>query len=88
MIDNPNKAEVLAAFDAMETAIVQALSDYADTATGAGQDLDLLTAVLAKMICAAAIAQERSEEEFLDAMRKTYQLMLFKEKMDSKMPVQ
>ena len=88
MIDNPNKAEVLAAFDAMETAIVQALSDYADTATGAGQDLDLLTAVLAKMVCAAAIAQERSEEEFLDAMRKTYQLMLFKEKMDSKMPMQ
>ena len=88
MIDNHNKAEVLAAFDAMESAIVQALSDYADTATGAGQDLDLLTAVLAKMICAAAIAQERSEEEFLDAMRKTYQLMLFKEKMDSKMPMQ
>lgn len=88
MIDNPNKAEVLAAFDAMETAIVQALSDYADTATGAGQDLDLLTAVLAKMICAAAIAQERSEEDFIKAMRQTYQLMLFKEKMDSKMPMQ
>ena len=88
MIDNPNKAEVLAAFDAMETAIVQALSDYADTATGAGQDLDLLTAVLAKMICAAAIAQERSEEDFIEAMRNTYQLMLFKEKMDSKMPMQ
>lgn len=88
MIDDTNKTEVLAAFDAMETAIVQALSDYADTATGAGQDLDLLTAVLAKMLCAAAIAQERSEEEFLDAMRNTYQLMLFKEKMDSKMPMQ
>ena len=88
MIDNHNKAEVLAAFDAMETAIVQALSDYADTATGAGQDLDLLTAVLAKMICAAAIAQERSEEDFIEAMRNTYQLMLFKEKMDSKMPMQ
>ena len=88
MIDNHNKAEVLAAFDAIETAIVQALSDYADTATGAGQDLDLLTAVLAKMICAAAIAQERSEEDFIAAMRNTYQLMLFKEKMDSKMPMQ
>lgn len=88
MITDHNKTEVLAAFDAMETAIVQALSDYADTATGAGQDLDLLTAVLAKMICAAAIAQERSEEDFIDAMRQTYQLMLFKEKMDSKMPVQ
>lgn len=88
MIDNHNKAEVLAAFDAMETAIVQALSDYADTATGAGQDLDLLTAVLAKMLCAAAIAQERSEENFIEAMRNTYQLMLLKEKMDSKMPVQ
>ena len=88
MIDNHNKAEILAAFDAMETAIVQALSDYADTATGAGQDLDLLTAVLAKMVCAAAIAQERSEEDFIAAMRSTYQLMLFKEKMDSKMPMQ
>jgi len=88
MIDNHNKAEVLAAFDAMESAIVQALSDYADTATGAGQDLDLLTAVLAKMVCAAAIAQERSEEDFIAAMRSTYQLMLFKEKMDSKMPMQ
>lgn len=88
MIDDTNKTEVLAAFDAMETAIVQALSDYADTATGAGQDLDLLTAVLAKMICAAAIAQERSEEDFIEAMRNTYQLMLFKEKMDSKMPMQ
>lgn len=88
MIDNHNKTEVLAAFDAMESAIVQALSDYADTATGAGQDLDLLTAVLAKMICAAAIAQERSEEDFIAAMRNTYQLMLFKEKMDSKMPLQ
>ena len=88
MIDDTNKTEVLAAFDAMETAIVQALSDYANTATGAGQDLDLLTAVLAKMICAAAIAQERSEEDFIEAMRNTYQLMLFKEKMDSKMPMQ
>lgn len=88
MINEHNKTEVLAAFDAMETAIVQALSDYADTATGAGQDLDLLTAVLAKMLCAAAIAQERSEEDFIDAMRNTYQLMLFKEKMDSKMPMQ
>ena len=88
MIDNHNKAEVLAAFDAMESAIVQALSDYADTATGAGQDLDLLTAVLAKMVCAAAIAQERSEKDFIAAMRSTYQLMLFKEKMDSKMPLQ
>ena len=88
MIDDTNKTEVLAAFDAMETAIVQALSDYADTATGAGQDLDLLTAVLAKMVCAAAIAQERSEEDFIEAMRNTYQLMLLKEKMDSKMPLQ
>ena len=88
MINEHNKAEVLAAFDAMESAIVQALSDYADTATGAGQDLDLLTAVLAKMLCAAAIAQERSEKDFIAAMRQTYQLMLFKEKMDSKMPVQ
>ena len=88
MIDDTNKTEVLAAFDAMETAIVQALMKYSDTASSAGQDLDLLTAVLAKMICAAAIAQERSEKEFIDAMRQTYQLMLFKEKMDSKMPMQ
>ena len=88
MINEHNPAELIKAFDAMETAIVQALSDYADTATGAGQDLDLLTAVLAKMICAAAIAQERSEEDFIDAMRNTYQLMLFKEKMENKMPMQ
>ena len=88
MIDDTNKAEVLAAFDAMETAIVQALMKYSDTASSAGQDLDLLTAVLAKMLCAAAIAQERSEENFIEAMRNTYQLMLFKEKMDSKMPMQ
>ena len=88
MIDDTNKTEVLAAFDAMETAIVQALMKYSDTASSAGQDLDLLTAVLAKMICAAAIAQERSEEDFIEAMRNTYQLMLFKEKMDSKMPMQ
>ena len=88
MIADHKPADVLNEFSKMESAIVQALSDYADTATGAGQDLDLLTAVLAKMICAAAIAQERSEEGFLDAMRKTYQRMLFKEKMDSKMPMQ
>ena len=88
MINEHNKTEVLAAFDAMETAIVQALMKYSDTASSAGQDLDLLTAVLAKMICAAAIAQERSEEDFIEAMRNTYQLMLFKEKMDSKMPMQ
>lgn len=88
MIDDTNKTEVLAAFDAMESAIVQALMKYSATASSAGQDLDLLTAVLAKMICAAAIAQERSEEDFIDAMRNTYQLMLFKEKMDSKMPMQ
>lgn len=88
MITDHNQTEVLAAFDAMETAIVQALMKYNDTATKAGQDLDLLTAVLAKMICAAAIAQERSEEDFIEAMRNTYQLMLFKEKMDSKMPMQ
>lgn len=85
--DNSN-TDMLNAFDAMESAIVNALMQYTNTANKAGQDMDVLTAVLAKLLCAAAIAQERSEEDFMAAMRSTYQLMLFKEKMNNKRPLQ
>ena len=80
----PTPKQVLDAFVDMETVIVKAIEGYSTTAPESGQDLSILTAVFAKLICAAALTQGRSEEEFLDALRETYKLMALREKQTAK----
>ena len=66
---------LLQSFDEMERAIVYALKDYADACHDDGKDLDLLIAVFAKMAASAALAQGRTEEEFITPMRETFLLL-------------
>lgn len=66
---------ILQSFDEMERAIVLALHKYADTCPDEGQDLSLLIAVFAKLSASAALAQGRTEDEFIQPMRDTYQLL-------------
>ena len=83
-VNEPTPKQVLDAFADMETVIVKAIEGYSTTAPESGQDLSILTAVFAKLICAAALTQGRSEEEFLDALRETYKLMALREKQIAK----
>lgn len=66
---------LLQSFDEMERAIVLALHKYADTCHDDGKDLDLLIAVFAKLSASAALCQGRTEDEFIEPMRRTFQLL-------------
>ena len=66
---------LLQSFDELERAIVYALKDYADACHDDGKSLDLLIAVFAKMAASAALAQGRTEDEFITPMRETFLLL-------------
>ena len=66
---------LLQSFDELERTIVYALKDYADSCHDDGKSLDLLIAVFAKMAASAALAQGRTEEEFITPMRETFLLL-------------